>query len=145
MEWSINFEKTLLLILIAIFSYAGVATTLKEKIIENISTIFINKKIIKIYIADPSFADIFKKNAKFKKVEAPKNADIILTKDSSKYKNINLSACIISTNYRDYSHFTDIDCGAFFWQKGRPNLILNASIIKERKIKIPKQYNRYTE
>jgi hypothetical protein len=138
-------KKIFLFIITVLYLNAGNITNIKEKIIEDVSKIFVKDKIIKLYVADSEFNDIFTINTNLQRVAQAKYADIILTNHSKKFKNHKKSVCIISTNYRDYKRATAFACAAFFWQKGRPNLILNARIIKKRKIKILEQYERFVE
>ncbi len=139
-------KNILMLIFIFSTSFANNSiAVLKAKIIKNIAEILVKKKVVRVYVTDPNFYDIFRVQNDFKKAISPKYADIILTNNSIKYENLKHKPCIISTNYKDYKNHTDIDWGAFFWQKGRPNIILNAKILKQKHIKIPMQYDNYVE
>jgi len=141
-------KKIIILFFAIITLFADSVSGIKAKIIENIAHTFVDKKIIKIYNLDPYFNDIFKANKNFVKVNSFDKADIVLTSNSSLFKNMankEKAPFIISTRYKDYKNNKNIDIGAFFWQKGRPNLILNAKIIKEKYIKIPKEYNKFLE
>lgn len=148
-RYGVSVLKKIVIFLLMICSlYADSISDIKAKIIENIAKTFTHKKVIKIYNQDPYFNDIFNANPNFKRVYTYRDADIILTKDSSMFKNLpgnDKLPFIISTKYKDYKNNKDIDIGAFFWQKGRPNLILNAKIIQENYIKIPKEYNKFLE
>lgn len=127
------------------YSYASSTADIKAKIIENISRVFIKNKIIKLYVADKTFNDVFNVNKNLQRVTKIKDANIILTNDSAKFKDLKSPIYVISTSYKDYKNALSFDCAAFFWQKGRPNLILNSKVIKDKKIKLSKQYNRFVE
>jgi len=137
-----------LLIFILLFSNSfanNQIAVLKTKIIKDIANILIKKKIIKVYVSDPDFYDIFHINKHIVKADGPTQANLILTNNSLKYAKLKNKPCIISTNYQDYKNHTSIDIGAFFWQKGRPNIILNEKMLKQKHITLPKQYDQYAE
>ncbi len=141
-------KKITLLTLLILCSYGNEIDILKTKIIENIAHIFIKKRVIKVYDTDPYFYDIFKTNKNLVRVYSYEKADLILTGDSSFFKTLKNKKnipCIISTKYKDYKNHTDIDVGAFFWQKGRPNIILNTKILQKEDIVIPKEYDKFLE
>ena len=127
--------------------YSNTLSQLKAQIILNIARLVTHKKIVKIYVDDPSFLDIFKNNNYIKRASNCFRADVVITKNSQhikkqcKKKQIN----IISTKYRDYKQNSDIDFGAFFWQKGRPNMLINSKIIQKRSMQIPRSYYKYLD
>ena len=127
--------------------YSNTLSQIKAQIILNIARLVTHKKIVKIYVDDPSFLDIFKNNNDIKRVSNCFQADVVITKNSQnikkqcKKKQIN----IISTTYKDYKQNSDIDFGAFFWQKGRPNMLINSKIIQKRSISLPRSYYKYLD
>ena len=52
---------------------------------------------------------------------------------------------VITLSYKDYVRHTDRAAGAFFWQKGRPNIIINARYLKRAAIRVPESYEPYVE
>ena len=52
---------------------------------------------------------------------------------------------VITLSYRDYTRHLDRAAGAFFWQKGRPNIIINARYLKRAAIRVPESYEPYVE
>ncbi len=140
-------KKLFIISLLFLFSYSDILSKIKAQIILNIAHLLTNKKIVKIYVNDSTFLDIFKNEKDIKRVKNCFIADIIITDDSKniqkecKKKELN----IISTTYQDYKQNRSVDFGAFFWQKGRPNMLINSKIIKERNISIPKSYYKYLD
>ena len=140
-------KKLVILILLFCISYSDILAKLKSQIILSIAHLATDKNIVNIYVDDPTFLDIFENKKDIKRAKDCFKADIIITKDSKniqkecKKKEMN----IISTAYKDYKQNRDIDFGAFFWQKGRPNMLINSKIIKERNMNIPKSYYRYLD
>jgi len=102
---------------------------------------------IQVYNTDHYFNDIFTTDYALKKVKDYHEADIILTNDSSKFRDYvkTHNVTIISTKYQDYKNNQTIDECAFFWQKGRPNILLNSKIFQLKKIKIPKSFAQYMD
>ncbi len=52
---------------------------------------------------------------------------------------------IFVTRYRDYIKHRDLVVGAFFWQKGRPNIIFNREQLEYFGIQLPQKYEKYIE
>lgn len=79
------------------------------------------------------------------------NADVILACDLDHLPLSTTQAIkekkktLIFLSYRAYIRNKKIAAGAFFWQKGRPNILINAHYIQSRKIHIPKQYRSFVE
>ena len=140
-------KKLIIISLLLSISYCDILAKIKAQIILNIAHLATDKNIVKIYVDDPSFLDIFKNEKDIKRVKDCFKADIIITKDSKNIqkecqkKGIN----IISTIYQDYKQNKNIDFGAFFWQKGRPNMLINSKIIKERNMSVPTSYYKYLD
>ena len=150
MVWLGVFILKNLIIVVLLFSilYSNdILSKIKAQIILNIAHLITKENIVKIYVDDPDFLDIFKNKQAIKQVKDCFKADIIITENSKniqnncKKKELN----IISTTYKDYKQNRSIDFGAFFWQKGRPNMLINSKVIKERNISIPRSYYKYLD
>ncbi len=127
--------------------FADSVGDIKAKIVKNIARVFTKCKVAKVYTDDPYFFDIFQSNTDIKRVKDCKDADIILTKNSSYIKNIckKREAYILSTRYNDYKKSIKYDIGAFFWQKGRPNLLINRYMVNKLHIHIPDSYKKFLD
>jgi hypothetical protein len=64
----------------------------------------------------------------------------LLAKKSVKCKNVPIVALDYSLLKKDKNAL-----GAFYWQKGRPNITFIANRLKKKGIKLPKEYERYIE
>jgi len=140
--------KKIIIILLSILTLnSDTLSDIKAQIILNIAHLITHKKDINIYLDDPSFLDIFKTNKNIHRVFNCFNADLIITKDSKIMRKLceNKQTNIISTRYKDYKQNNDIDFGAFFWQKGRPNILINSKIIQRRSMHLPKSYYKYLD
>ncbi|WP_457597456.1 hypothetical protein [Hydrogenimonas sp.] len=52
---------------------------------------------------------------------------------------------LFTLSYREYLRHRDRAVGAFFWQKGRPNIILNGELLERLGVEIPRKYEKYVE
>jgi len=136
-------------ILLTLTLYAQEISDIKAKIIINIAHVIMPKKTtpIKVYNTNHYFNKIFTTYYALKKVKDYHKADIILTNDSSKFRDYAKmhNVHIISTKYQDYKNNQIIDECAFFWQKGRPNILLNSKLFQRKKIKVPKSFTKYSD
>lgn len=136
-------------IFLALTLHAHDTSDIKAKIIISIAHVLMPEKTtaIKVYNTDHYFNEIFTTDYALKKVKDYHEADIILTNDSSKFRDYakRHNVHIISTKYQDYKNNQSIDECAFFWQKGRPNILLNSKIFQLKKIKIPKSFAQYAD
>ncbi len=140
-------KKSIIASLTFITLYGNTLLDIKAQIISSIAHLVANKKNIKIYVDDPAFEDIFKADKNIRRVYKCYNADVILTKNSKNIRQIckKKEVNIISTKYKDYKQNNNVDIGAFFWQKGRPNLLINSKIIQQRNISVPKSFLKYMD
>ncbi|WP_353661677.1 hypothetical protein [Hydrogenimonas sp. SS33] len=80
-----------------------------------------------------------------------KKADVIITcnTDHLLHEDPSLSSeenkTVITLSYRDFIRHKNITAGSFFWQKGRPNIIINENYLKKHKIRIPESYEKFVE
>ena len=129
-------------ILLVDISFADDLTLIKEKLIENITSVFVKSKEKKIFIHDSFFDDtkpLF--NKPYKIVNSCEIADICFIDDIKDAKVIN-NKIVFITNYPSFLKDKNLT-GAFFWQKGRPTLLIRENILKIKHIKIPKSYERF--
>ncbi len=137
----------IILSFIALNIYSSDIAQIKTQIILNIAHLLTHKNPIKVFIDDDNFKDIFQYSKNIKQIDSSCKADLIITNNSNKIKKLckrkNLN--IISTSYKDYKSNKNIDFGAFFWQKGRPNMLINSKIVEKRDISIPKSYYKYLD
>ncbi len=136
-----------LTLLLSLSLFANDVSKVKAKIIIDIADLIVDSYVINVYTDNPYFSDIFISQNRLKRVDRCEEANIILTKNSWIFKECseNKIVNIISTEYKDYIKHTNMDIGAFFWQKGRPNILINSKIIEKRNILIPKDYRKYLD
>lgn len=116
-----------------IFAYQA-----RSKLLTKLLTDILHKEDITVYSNDTKL--------KLKTIKDRKEAEAFVVNSISEIptycqddKNI-----IFLTNYKEYKK-TKNAIGVLFWQKGRPNLILNEKKIKELSIELPKEFAPYIE
>ncbi|NPA65719.1 MAG: hypothetical protein GXO11_02435 [Epsilonproteobacteria bacterium] len=124
------------------------AKILKLKIISALSHTVSQKSLPLVYLDEydlhvkdtKRFGFILKKDCQ--------EADIIFTNNASALPQECLDIDrhkLFTLSYKEYLQYESTAIGAFFWQKGRPNIILNRKLIQYYKLEIPKDYKKYIE
>ena len=136
--------KIFLLSLIVISSlFSSNVKKLEAQILSSIAHSLVHKRSVNICIDDKNFVGI-KKYTKNLNVVSCGKADIVFTsKDDNMDKKCKTSL-IFSTSYYLYEHSPMI-VGAFFWQKGRPNIIFRQKQLENLGINLPKDFRKYVE
>ncbi len=99
-----------------------------------------------IYIDDPNYNSISKYVKRFHFTNDCLSADIIFVdKISHLPPECRDEKKIFVTKYSEYRNHRSKVIGAFFWQKGRPNIIFNKERLEYFGIKLPKKYDKYIE
>lgn len=136
--------KIILIVFFLILSlHSKDVSELKVEILSAISHSLMHKDKINIYVDDPTLSKNKNKNIKLSFVEY-KNADIVFTSDVNIVKSLDNKAIVFATTYYAYAHLPHA-VGAFFWQKGRPNIIFSEKRLKELSIKLPNKFDKYIE
>lgn len=113
------------------------------KIMDKIFIALIQKNEISILTNDARNAEIVKHSNYLKKVSVCEKSDIILTRTKTIPKCSN-KVLVFATNYLAFSELPEA-IGAFFYQKGRPNIIFREENLKKHNIVLPKEFDKYIE
>jgi hypothetical protein len=136
--------KIFLIILLSISSlFSFDALQVKAEIISKIAHEFVHKDVVNICTDDK---DLLKTKGLVSSVNytTMDKADIVFVSDiNSISKNCN-TKYIFSTSYYLYENSTEV-LGVFFWQKGRPNIIIKSSMLKKSNIKLSQAFQKYVE
>ncbi|MFK5881738.1 MAG: hypothetical protein QM482_05950 [Sulfurospirillum sp.] len=116
---------------------------LEAQILSSIAHSLVHKKNVNICIDDKNFKGIEKYEKNLKLVSCGK-ADIVFTSKDSDIDKKCKTSLIFSTSYYLYEH-SPVIVGAFFWQKGRPNIIFREKQLKSLGINLPKDFKKYIE
>lgn len=117
---------------------------LRAKVLEKVFTnISINEEI-KVWCDNKAVLAQLKDNGKFKTVNNCKDATLVILSSKESMTKECENKHIFTLNY---SLLSDIPTsfGAFFWKKGRPNIVIIKSRIESRDIKISNNLEDYVE
>lgn len=131
---------TLILFIIPLFSSEIITAS---KIMEKISSALIQKNEIAVFTKDLKYIEIVKSSNKLKDVLSCDEADI----DLIEIKTTSLctkKVLLFATNYLAFVKSPDA-IGAFFYQKGRPNIIFREENLKKHNIVLSKEFEKYIE
>lgn len=131
---------TLILILSPLFS-SEIKTA--SKIMEKISTVLIKKEITSVITNDTRNTEIVSLSKIMKNISSCTNADIIIT-HSKNIQKCDDKVLVFVTNYLAFKALPHA-IGAFFYQKGRPNIIFREANLKKHNIILPSEFNKYIE
>jgi hypothetical protein len=116
------------------------------KIYHEIFTSLSNKKHFSIYTENKVYMNIFSTSKRIHLVSSPKLADIILLTKHSSIKSISSIDCknkiLFATKYtllKSHSHII----GAFYWRRGRAQLLFIKNRLKAHGISLPNKYREY--
>ncbi|ABB44917.1 hypothetical protein Suden_1640 [Sulfurimonas denitrificans DSM 1251] len=121
-------------------SKEAIQVEILEKIFQNIS---LDEKII-IYSDNEKIIQEFNKNANFSTTQECRKASIIVLEDKKNLKDDFCKKAIFVLKYELLKEIPK-SFGSMFWKKGRPNIVLIESRIKEQKISISKELEIYIE
>lgn len=113
------------------------------KIMERVSTVLIQKERINIWTNDEKQKNIISQSDRLVLVDSCKEADILIfskVEDIPKGCNNKL---IIVTRYRLLKSYQNA-VGAFYWSKGRPQLLFISDQLKVHKISLPDNLKKYS-
>jgi len=71
-------------------------------------------------------------------------ADIIILNTLSRLPDNCKNKLIFTNNYKTYRNHEDI-VGAFFWQKGRPNIVFRQKVLHKKNILLNASFRKYIE
>ena len=126
---------------------AADALELRIRIMAQLAKLLITKERPIIYMP-PKEYEVAKNFAAIRTTQRCKEADILFIHTPRSLPAECLferQPMIILLSYKSYLQNRHRAVGAFFWQKGRPNIILNRTLIQNLGITIPDEYKKYEE
>jgi len=138
--------KKILIISLLLFSasaYSGeldVATT----IIERIATALVKRQTIKVYARSSFERKIITHSDKMTLTQQCEQADFLLLESDQKIPKPCQNSMIFFTQYKAFKRHPN-GVGAFFWQKGRVNILFLQERLKKFNIKLPLEWDHYIE
>jgi len=153
MDWyGVSVLKKLSLVFVILFTSLLIANEeareLRIRILGALAHTVTGKSLPYVYLDEPNIKNLDTKKYGFILIQQCKKADVIFTHKADTI----LKECptlddkmLFTLSYRDYITHEEQAIGAFFWQKGRPNIILNKRLIQHYHIQLPQEYDKYVE
>ncbi len=135
-----KFLLTLILILSPLFS--GELET-ASKIMDKITNALIKKEPTFIIAKDIRNKEIVSYSSTMKNISSCDKVDIIIT-HTKHIPTCDKKVLVFATNYLAFKALPQA-IGAFFYQKGRPNIIFREEILKKHNITLPSEFYKYIE
>lgn len=142
------------IIIFLIFFYNGLHALEREstlKMYHGIFSALSSKKIITVYTTDKEYRKVFATSKRFFLAREPEESDIVLITNRSTLESM-LKRNIINentkrpilfvTDYRLLKNSEEV-VGAFYWRKGRSQLLFIDSRLQEHNITLPKAYQNF--
>ena len=118
-------------------------STIETQIIERIATSLFPKQKISAWGETADQKNMIKQSEKIKEAVDSSNADLIIVSKNLP-QNLSKNCVIITTEYSQLIKDERI-IGAFFWQKGRPNLLFLRPRMQKANVKLSHEFDKYIE
>jgi len=133
--------KKLLIMILYITHLFATDVELAQSIYESIFSSIAPNKNLKVY-TDKRIDALSLKSDYFTMVQTCKDADIIVITNSDMVQKCQ-HKLIFGTRYHHLDN--NYVVGAFFWQKGRPNIVFSADVLSKNNIILPISFEKYIE
>ena len=109
------------------------------------------KAIVSVYVDDDEYRKIFSFSKRIQLINEPKNADIALITNEMTFRKvlgerrnirIGKKPILFATDYRFLKRSDDI-IGAFYWRKGRSQLLFIKDRLDRHHIVLPREYKDF--
>lgn len=114
------------------------------KILDKISYALIKKDVIKVFTVGKKEKQIIDNSDHMRSADNCHNADLILSNGEDDISSTCKERIIFYTKYKAFKH-NPYAIGAFFWQKGRPNIIFRKNILLKYDISLSNEFDKYIE
>jgi len=138
--------KKILILSLFVFSEAAYSGELEvaATIIERIASALIKRQTIKVYARSSFERKIITHSDKMKLTQQCEKADFLLLKSDQEIPKPCQNSMIFFTQYKAFKRHSN-GVGAFFWQKGRVNILFLQERLTKFNIKLPHEWDRYIE
>lgn len=104
------------------------------------------KEVVSVYVKDAAYKDVFAHSSFIKIVNDMRQADMVLITDDLVLQDalsLEHGALLFATQYKYLDQSQDI-VGAFYWKKGRAQLLFIKDRLLNYGIKLTREYAKYT-
>jgi uncharacterized pyridoxamine 5'-phosphate oxidase family protein len=134
--------RIIFLLAIMLLNLFANSSEVEVKIYEKIISNFDKNNKVKVYSNDKNILNEIKKYSKKLIISNKKDAKVYIL--SANIENIPDEKIVIVTNYGLLKDIKN-SLAAFYWKKGRPNILFIKDRIKKRNLSLNKEYNKYSE
>lgn len=135
--------RTSLVLLMFSITLSGSDSIVAAQIIDKVLDALIHEEKVLTWGETNEHLQIIQQSPKMEWTDDPKKAKFLLISKSIP-DNISANAIVFTTEYKLLKKEERI-IGAFFWQKGRPNLLFLRNRLQEKKLTLGKEFNKYIE
>lgn len=135
---------SILFILVPLLIADGHSSELKMKILHNICSGVKNEKHMKVWSDNQKIIDSFKKLGGLNISKSFKDAQLIVLNNKSNLLKNSIDKHIFVLDY-DLLEEIPNSFGAFFWKKGRPNIVFIKPRLEEQSLRLSTTLQPYTE
>jgi hypothetical protein len=118
-------------------------TSMETQIIERVAAALFPKQKIAAWGETADQKEMIKQSKKIEEAADSSNADLIIVSKKIP-QNLSSNCVIITTEYSQLIKDERI-IGAFFWQKGRPNLLFLRPRMQKANVSLGHEFNKYIE
>lgn len=121
------------------------------KIYHKVFSALSSKTTVSVYVNDNEYRKVFSTSKRIRLAKDPRNADIALITNVTTLNKVlaqkrgrqaGAAPLLFTTNYRLLKRSNAI-IGAFYWRKGRPQLLFIGNRLGKHHIVLPKEYHHY--
>ena len=133
----------LIFLIFNISIFASLVETQKDIYKTILYAIFPQKNTIKIWVDDKKLANLLNHMKRVKIIDEYNKADILILKNRDDIDPKDKR--IFVDGYRMFKKYKNVALGGFYWQKGRPNVILLKKNLNRFAITLPKSFETFIE
>ena len=144
--------KKALLLLAVLYGHIYASDTKSTlKIYHKIFSALVDKEKITVYTVDRELRDVFSHSKNIVLSNEPEYSDIVLLTNSGVYDKVHkkllsyegsTKPILFSTHYRLLEESDDV-VGAFYWRKGRSQLIFLKNRLDKHNVQLPQKYQAF--
>ncbi len=137
-------KKIILFLFIVTSLFSFNAIDIQIKILSKIAHEVVKKDVVKIYTDKRDFYKKKLSSTDIKFVSSIDKADIVFVSNRYELLKCSHKPYILTTSYQLYKLNPDV-LGVFFWQKGRPNIIIRKKVSKEKRLSFSSDFQKFLE
>jgi hypothetical protein len=141
------------ILILFVFCYGQLVALEKEstlKIYHHIFAAMTSPKSILVHVQDKEYIDVFKYSKKIRLTKGVDGSDIVLITSKTMLRDVLNDSdfshdrpILFATDYHFLKKSKDL-VGAFYWKKGRTQLIFIRSRLRKHNIVLPDEFEKYT-